>query len=82
MSAEQTEAERKAQDAKFATVVAPESVYKKHEPSKTEQGKAFTGVSPMDFFMRQNQAKKAEKAKEAEEKQKRYQNDMGKAFFN
>lgn len=39
-------------------------------------GKAFTGVSPMDFYLRQNAQKKAEKAKEAETKVKLYQNNM------
>lgn len=82
MSSEQTEAERQQQDAKFKEFKAPESVYKKPSETKTQQGKAFTGVSPMDFFMRQNAAKKAEKAKEQEEKQKLYQNNLGKAFFS
>ena len=82
MSSEQTEAERKQQDAKFSEFKAPESVYKKPAVTKTEQGKAFTGVSPMDFFMRQNAAKKAEKAKEQEAKQKQYQNSIGKAFIS
>ena len=45
-------------------------------------GKAFTGVSPMDFYHRQNAAKKAERAKEAETKVGLYQNSMGKAFFS
>lgn len=33
-------------------------------------GQAFTGVSPMDFYLRQSAQKKAEKAKEAETKVK------------
>ncbi|GKY95743.1 hypothetical protein MPSEU_000535100 [Mayamaea pseudoterrestris] len=82
MSAEQTQSERDQQDAKFKDFKAPESVYKKPTPTKTQEGKAFTGVSPMDFFMRQNAAKKAEKAKEQEQKSKLYQNNMGKAFFS
>jgi len=48
----------------------------------TGQGKAFQGVSPMDFYLRQNAAKKQEKAKEQETKVKTYQNNMAKAFFN
>jgi hypothetical protein len=36
----------------------------------------------MDFYLRQNAAKKAEKAKEAETKVGLYQNSMGKAFFS
>jgi hypothetical protein len=39
-------------------------------------GKAFTGVSPMDFYLRQSAQKKAEKAKESETKVKLYQNNM------
>ena len=39
-------------------------------------GKAFTGVSPMDFYLRQSAAKKAEKAKEAETKIGTYQHNM------
>jgi hypothetical protein len=39
-------------------------------------GKAFTGVSPMDFYLRQSAAKKAEKAKEAETKVATYQHNM------
>jgi hypothetical protein len=42
----------------------------------TIKGKAFAGVSPMDFYLRQNAAKKAEKAKEAETKVKTYQHNM------
>jgi hypothetical protein len=62
---------------------APESVYKKHDPKQSlvGQGKAFTGVSPTDFFMRQNAAKKAEKAKEAETKVGLYKNNMFKDCF-
>jgi len=63
---------------------APESVYQKHDPKATlvGQGKAFTGVSPMDFYLRQNAAKKAEKAKEHETKVKTYDNNLAKAFFS
>ena len=81
MSAEQTKTERKHQDAKFAEFKAPESVYRKPALSKTAEGKAFTGVSPMDFFMRQNAAKKVEKTKEQETKAKIYQNSLGKSYF-
>jgi len=35
----------------------------------------------MDFYMRQNAAKKAEKAKEAETKRSVYKNNMAQAFF-
>jgi hypothetical protein len=42
----------------------------------TPTGKAFTGVSPMDFYLRQSAAKKAEKAKEAETKVATYQHNM------
>jgi hypothetical protein len=42
----------------------------------TIPGKAFTGVSPMDFYLRQSAAKKAEKAKEAETKVGIYQHNM------
>jgi len=76
--AKQAEAEREAkQDSKFA-YKAPESVYQKHDPKKTMigQGKAFAGVSPMDFYLRQNAQKKAEKAKEAETKVKTYNHNM------
>ena len=71
-----------AQNAKFG-YKAPESVYPKHDPKKsmTAQGKAFTGVSPMDFYMRQNVAKKAEKAKESETKVKTYSHNMFKGCF-
>lgn len=48
----------------------------------TDKGKAFTGVSPMDFYLRQNAAKKHEKSKEQETKTKTYQNNMAKAFFS
>lgn len=72
--------EMQQQNAKFG-YKAPESVYQKPSQTKTDQGKAFTGVSPMDFYMRQNAAKKQEKAKEQETKTKIYQNNMAKAFF-
>jgi len=39
-------------------------------------GKAFTGVSPMDFYLRQNAQKKAEKAKEHETKVGIYNHNM------
>jgi len=81
MSSEQTAKEMEQQEAKFKEFKAPETVYKKPSETKTQQGKAFTGVSPMDFYMRQNAQKKAEKAKETEAKQKTYQNNMAKAFF-
>ena len=84
MSSEQTTTsnpELEKQNAKFG-YKAPESVYQKPATTKTQEGKAFTGVSPMDFFMRQNAAKKAEKAKEQEAKQKQYQNSIGKAFIS
>jgi hypothetical protein len=66
--------ELEKQNKKFG-YKAPESVYKKHDPKATltSQGKAFTGVSPMDFYLRQNAQKKNEKAKEAETKVKTYQ---------
>jgi hypothetical protein len=48
-----------------------------HQTSDTSLlGKAFTGVSPMDFYLRQTAQKKAEKAKESETKVKLYQNSM------
>lgn len=72
--------EMQQQNAKFS-YKAPESVYPKPAPTKTDQGKAFTGVSPMDFYMRQNAMKKQEKAKEQETKTKIYQNNMAQAFF-
>jgi hypothetical protein len=42
----------------------------------TYTGKAFTGVSPMDFYLRQNAQKKAEKAKEQETKVGVYKHNM------
>jgi len=60
---------------------APESVYQKHQPGMAAQGKGFTGVSPMDFYHRQNAAKKAERAKEAETKVGLYKNNMFKGAF-
>jgi hypothetical protein len=44
--------------------------------SLSTTGKAFTGVSPMDFYLRQSAQKKAEKAKEAETKVGIYQHNM------
>jgi hypothetical protein len=82
MSEEQTAAERAKQDEKFKEFKAPESVYAKPSETKTQQGKAFTGVSPMDFYARQNAAKKATKAKEQEDKQKMYKNSMAQAMFD
>lgn len=57
---------------------APESVYQKHDPKSTlvGQGKAFQGVSPMDFYLRQSAQKKAEKAKEAQTRVGTYQHNM------
>ena len=74
--------ELQKQNAKFG-YKAPETVYKKHDPKSTMvgQGKAFQGVGPMDFFMRQNAQKKAVRAKEQEEKQKLYKNDLMKSAF-
>ena len=40
------------------------------------RGQAFQGVSPMDFYMRQNAQKKAAKAKEAQTKVATYQHNM------
>ena len=68
------------QDKKFS-YKSPESLYKKHEPGMIGQGKAATGVSPMDFYLRQNAAKKAEKAKEAETKRGVYKSNFAQAFF-
>lgn len=69
--------EMEKQNTKFG-YKAPESVYKKHDPksSLTGQGKAFTGVSPMDFYLRQNAQKKADKAKEHETKVGLYKNNL------
>mmetsp|Transcript_6613 Transcript_6613/g.13148 ORF Transcript_6613/g.13148 Transcript_6613/m.13148 type:complete len:83 (-) Transcript_6613:189-437(-) len=79
--ADQEPAGLKEQNEKFKEYKAPEKVYKKWTPNKTAQGKAFTGVSPMDFYMRQNAAKKAERSKETEQKQSLYKNNMMKAAF-
>lgn len=69
--------ELKKQDAKFG-YKAPESVYQKHDPKSTMvgSGKAFQGVSPMDFYLRQSAQKKAEKAKEHETKVGTYSHNM------
>lgn len=76
-SEEATPPELEKQNNKFG-YKAPESVYKKYDPksSLTGSGKAFTGVSPMDFYLRQNAQKKAEKAKEHETKVKTYSHNM------
>lgn len=72
-----TTPEQEAQNKKFG-YKAPESVYKKHDPKATltGSGQAFTGVSPMDFYLRQNAQKKAEKAKVAETKVATYKHNM------
>jgi len=82
MTTENVIPEIEEQNARFGRK-APESVYHKYEPNKTMigSGKAFQGVSPMDFYLRQNAQKKAERAKEAETKVKLYENQLGKAFF-
>jgi len=69
--------ELKKQNAKFG-YTAPESLYQKHDPKKTliGSGKAFQGVGPMDFYLRQSAQKKAEKAKEAETKLGTYSHNM------
>lgn len=69
--------ELRKQNAKFS-YKAPESVYQKHDPkgSLTSQGRAFQGVSPMDFFMRKNQEEKTHKAKTAETKVAIYKHNM------
>lgn len=72
--------ELEKQNAKFG-YKAPESTYNKSKETMTQQGKAFTGVSPMDFYLRQNAAKKAEKEKERETKVGTYNNNLAKAFF-
>jgi len=74
MSSGQTAIEREQQEAKLKSYRAPESVHRKYDPKSTMigQGKAFTGVSPMDFYMRKNADEKARKAKAAEEKQRTY----------
>jgi hypothetical protein len=68
------------QNARFG-YKAPESVYVKPKETMVDRKQAFQGVSPMDFYSRQNAAKKAEKQKERETKTGQYKNDMGKAFF-
>ncbi|CAB9502146.1 expressed unknown protein [Seminavis robusta] len=50
---------------------APEENRQKYEPKKWEK-KAFQGVSPMDFYVRQNNEKKKVKEREAAEKAARY----------
>lgn len=82
MSEEQTKEEMEKQDKKFG-YKAPETAYKRSDPKKTAtaQGKAFTGVSPMNFYMRQNAQKKAEKEKEHETKVGMYKNELFKSSF-
>lgn len=78
MSSDSTVPDLEKQNAKKFGYKAPESVYKKYDPKQTMigSGKAFTGVSPMDFYLRQSAAKKAEKAKEHETKVGLYKNNL------
>jgi hypothetical protein len=69
--------ELQKQNAKFG-YKAPETVYHKHDPkaSLAGSGRAFTGVSPMDFYMRKNAEDKERKAKAAETKVGTYKHNM------
>ncbi|KAL7565282.1 hypothetical protein ACA910_014573 [Epithemia clementina (nom. ined.)] len=82
-SDEQVSPDLEKQNAKFG-YKAPESVYKNRIDPKNSmlgKGQAFQGVSPMDFYLRQNAQKKAQKEKEHDTKVGMYKNNLFKSAF-